>query len=151
MTYVVCFTARCFRGDSEIASYLAPVRSALTERGDDCECMFYRMKMGTAQAVQDTFAGYMREAFSMIGEAAALLYLMHGPDTGLGAAMEIGYAKASGRPIILARHKLADAGHLRGLVDHEIQYETPADLRNAVLSLPAIHHADTGLPAAPSL
>lgn len=145
MTYVVCFTARSFRGDTEIASYLDAVGSALIERGDGCECMFYRMRMGTAQAVQNTFAGYMREAFSMVGEANALICLMQGPDTGLGAAMEIGYAKARGTPIILARHKRADVRHLQGLVDHEIQYDTPSDLRHAVLNLPAILHAHNGL------
>jgi nucleoside 2-deoxyribosyltransferase len=141
MKYVVCFTGRSFQGDAEIASHLDAVRDALLQRGDSCESMFYRMKMGSDQPIQNTFAGYMKHAFSMIDDADALIGLMHDSDTGLGEAMEIGYAKALGTPIFVASHERADVRHLQGLMDHEIKYASASDLRRKVLDLPAISRA----------
>jgi len=143
MNYVICFSAKSFRDEGEVASYLDAVINGLMERGDRCECMFYRMRMGGAQAVQNTFAAYMLEAFSIISEANALICVMHDSDTGLGAAMELGYAKARGIPIVLARHQRADVRHLQGLMDLEIHYENASDLKNAVLTLPTICSPNT--------
>jgi nucleoside 2-deoxyribosyltransferase len=70
----------------------------------------------------------MEQAMADIGNSDLLIAEVS--DKGIGVGIEVGYAKAKGKPVIYARQKTADhSTTVSGISDYQIVYDDADDLK----------------------
>ena len=124
---------------AEILRLLSIVASGLTNQGWQVSCLALDYSAESNERLTPRAA--MHAAFAQIDAVDALLVLQTSPRRSEGMIMEVGYALAQGKHLIVAAHESATPSYLPMMAHQSFIWQTHDNLAEQLMSL-AIPHGD---------
>lgn len=117
---------------NELRSFLEEISTVIHNLGHDSFCHFRDIQKWRGTDKEDNPSQIIFEAFKEVEKSDAVLAFVEINEKSEGMLLEIGYAKALNKKIILAIKKSLDKDFLRfvrGIADLVIEYESLTDLK----------------------
>lgn len=117
-----------FTGEDKAAlqSLLMCTTQALTASGIQVQCL--ALDFGSDQPERATPRAAMLAAFAQIDRVDGLLVLQTSPRRSEGMLMEVGYALAQNKPVVVAAHESARPSYLPDMAVHAFVWRNESDL-----------------------
>jgi nucleoside 2-deoxyribosyltransferase len=109
---------------------LETAHGVLNELGVEAESL--ALDFAPTSAERSAPRAAMLTAFAMIDTADGLLVLQASPRRSEGMLMEVGYAIARGKQVIVAAHSSAKPSYLPDMADIQLRWSTLDDLAEAL-------------------
>ncbi len=115
---------------AETDKFLGQVCEQLSQAGHDPICTFWKEPF--FQENKYNLKQVFNYAFKELDKADMLLALVDSPEKSTGMLLEIGYAKAKGKKIIMAVKKGVNAGTLPEFADEVFEFYKVEDIIKAI-------------------
>lgn len=131
------FCSYAFTGEdpNEVNERMRLVVDTLEAQGHQAYCARFD-ETALEHSANNHIQGVFEEAFKNLADSEALVVILSSAKKSLGQIMELGAALSQKKPIYLLEHKSAIGySYLPRLADEYLQWETEAELRDALQQL----------------
>ena len=129
MRYYIAY--KFLNTDKEMLKKNLGIISDMIEREGNTTCIFYR-DIQNRWAIQMSIDEVIKQAFVEVKKSDAILAFIESEEKSEWMLLEIGYAKALGKKLLLVIKRGINLRFLRTLADETIEFESMEDLESKI-------------------